>query len=125
MSSGEYKGSVKQADDSNLYLELLIFRLKDLTELYSALLSRYAKVVMDEDLFNTFIAELIVTGLHVYYKLVGTGDRGQFLVNEYKEFEKWFDNITLPKTNIEEQKKVHKFYRLVLRSYDFLGLSRY
>lgn len=121
----EYRGVVKKPNVSTLYLELLIIRLRDLTDLYSGLLSKYAKIVMDEELFNALLSDLIVTSIHVYYKLKGSGDSAKDLVDEFKDFEPWFDDITIPKTDITEQKKVHRLFRLVLKSYDFLGLSNY
>ena len=78
---------------------------------------------MDEELFNTFVSELLVTTAHIYHKLAGSGEKAKDLIEQYDEFLPWLDNITIPKTDVEEQKKIHKLYRLILKTYDFLGLS--
>ena len=81
MMPGEYT-EVQQATSTNLYRDMLILRLKDLTDLYSALLSKYAKITMDEELFNTFVSELLVTTAHIYHKLAGSGEKAKDLIEQ-------------------------------------------
>jgi len=113
----------KQAVETNLYLEMLVLRIKDITDIYSNLLTRYAKITTDEDVFNAFISEMIVVTDHLLAKLEGIGEKAKPLLKEFKEFEPWLDDISIPKIHIEETKKVHKLFRLILRAYDMLGLS--
>ncbi len=121
----EYVQQMKQAVPTNLYRDMLILRLRDLTDLYSGLLSNYAKIVMNDELFNTLLSELLVTTAHVYHKLLGSGDKAKELLKKFEPFLPWLDDITIPKTDVEEQKKVHELFRLILNAYDFLGLSNY
>ena len=122
MMVGEYP-EVQQAVSTNLYRDMLILRSKDLMDLYSGLLAKYAKVTMDEDLFNSFLSELIVIAKEVYYKLKGSGDKAKSLFEKFEPFKPWFYNIMIPKMDVEEQKKVHELYDLIRQAYDFLGLS--
>lgn len=113
----------KQAAETNLYLEMLILRVKDITDIYSNLLTKYAKITTDEEVFNAFLSEMIVVACHLLAKLEGSGEKAKPLLEEFKEFEPWLDDISIPKIKIEETKKVHKLFRLILRAYDLLGLS--
>ena len=115
----------KKADDSNIYGDMLILRIRDISDLYSTLLTKYAKITTDEDVFNMFLSEMIVVADHLLAKLEGIGDKAKPLLKEFEEFQPWLDNIALPKIDIEETKKVHKLFRLILRAYDLLGLSNY
>lgn len=113
----------KQATETNLYLEMLILRIKDITDIYSNLLTKYAKITTDEEIFNAFLSEMIVVTCHLLAKLEGSGEKAKSLIEEFDEYKPWLDDISIPKIKIEETKKVHKLFRLILRSYDFLGLS--
>lgn len=113
----------KRAAETNIYLEMLVFRIKDISDLYSALLTNYAKIATNEDIYNAFLSEMIVVTSHLLAKLEGGGERTRTLLNEFDEFKPWLDDISLPKINLEESKKIHKLFRLILRAYDALGLS--
>lgn len=117
--------TLKQADSTNLYRDMLILRLRDISDLYGALLSKYAKITIDEDVFNSFLSEMIVVSVHLIAKLEGSGEKAKGLLEEFEEFEPWLDDISKPKIELAETKKVHKLFRLILRAYDFLGLSGY
>jgi len=116
---------MKQADESNIYREMLILRMKDISDLYSALLAKYAKLATDEDLVDNVLSEMIVVSSHLIAKLEGSGDKGKQMLEEFNEFAPWLDDISLPKRDIDEAKKIHKLFRLILRAYDLLGLSNY
>lgn len=113
----------KQAAETNLYLEMLVLRIKDITDIYSNLLTKYAKITTDEEVFNAFLSEMLVVTAHLLAKLEGAGDKAKPLLAEFEEFKPWLDDISIPKIKIEETKKVHKLFRLILRAYDMLGLS--
>jgi len=115
----------KQADDTNIYRDMLVLRIKDISDVYSNLLTKYAKIQTDEDVFNAFLSEMIVVSGHLLAKLEGCGDKAKPLLEEFEEFKPWFDDISLPKIDIDETKKVHKLFRLILKAYDLLGLSNY
>ena len=66
---------------------------------------------------------MVVTAAHILAKLEGLGDKAKPLLKEFEEFRPWMDNILKPK-ELNESKKIHKLFRLLLRSYDLLGLSR-
>ena len=117
-----FSTEVKQADSTNLYRDMLIHRLNDLSDYYANLLSSYAKIVMPEELFNAFVSELLVTSAHIYYKLLGSGEKADDLLKKFEPFLPWLDNITIPKVSVDEQKKVHELFRLVIQGYGFLGL---
>lgn len=120
-----YAPTVKRAESTDMYRDMLILRLKDISDLYSALLSKYAKITMDEDLYNSLLSEMIVVAGHLLAKLEGGGEKFQKYLDDFKEFKPWFDDISLPKIDIKEMKKVHKLFRLILRTYDALNLSDY
>src|SRR4030042_5059692 len=115
----------KQADESNIYRDMLVLRMRDITDVYRALLTRYAKVTIDEDIYNEFVAEMIVVTDHLRAKLEGSGDKAKPLLEEFEEFKPWLDDISIPKRDVDEMKKVHRLFRLILRAYDMLGLSIY
>lgn len=117
--------TVKQAESTNLYQDMLILRLKDLSDVYSLLLTQYAKITRDEDLFNAFLSELIVISNHLIAKLEGGGSENQDLLKQFNEYEEWFENIAKPKLDIKEQERVHKLFRLILKAYDSLNISNY
>lgn len=121
----QYTQEMKQADESNIYRDMLILRMKDITDLYSGLLSKYAKLATDEDLSNNFLSEMLVVAAHLIAKLEGSGEKGLALLKEYDEFRPWLDDISIPKRSVDESKKMHKLFRLILKSYDLLGLSNY
>lgn len=121
----QYTQEMKQADESNIYRDMLILRMKDITDLYSALLSKYAKLATDEDLSNSFLSEMLVVAAHLIAKLDGSGDKGLALLKEFDDFRPWLDDISIPKRSVDESKKMHKLFRLILKSYDLLGLSNY
>lgn len=120
-----YTTEMKQADTTNLYRDMMILRFKDASDLYASMLSKYAKMVSDEELFNAFLSELIVIMINVYFKLLGSGEPAKDLIKEFEPYKEWMDDISIPKISIDEQKKVHELYRLIVKSYDFLGLSNY
>jgi hypothetical protein len=120
-----YTQEIKQAEESNIYRDMLILRMKDITDLYSGLLSKYAKLATDEDLSNSFLSEMLVVAAHLIAKLEGSGDKGKPLLSEFDEFRPWLDDISIPKRSVDESKKMHKLFRLILKSYDLLGLSNY
>ena len=115
----------KQADMSNIYRDMLILRMKLISDVYSDLLMGYAKITMDEETFNAFISEMVVITDHLLAKLEGSGDKAKPLLQEFDEFKPWLDDVSIPKREIEERKKVHKLFPLILRAYDMLGLSNY
>ena len=116
---------LQKATGSDIYRDMLIIRLRDISDLYSNLLSKYAKVIMDEDLFNSLISEMVVVAGHLIAKLEGGGEQTKEILKEFEEFSDWFDDIIKPKMDVTEQKKVHKLFRLILRAYNKLGLSSY
>lgn len=120
-----YSQEVKQAEESNIYRDMLILRMKDITDLYSALLSKYAKLATDEELSNSFLSEMLVVAAHLIAKLEGSGEKANPLLSEFDEFRPWLDDISIPKRSVDESKKMHKLFRLILKSYDLLGLSNY
>jgi hypothetical protein len=115
----------KQADESNIYRDMLILRMRDISDVYSDLLMGYAKITINEEVFNAFISEMVVVADHILAKLEGSGEKAQHLLKEFEEFKPWLDDISIPKRDIDEQKKVHRLFRLILRAYDMLGLSNY
>lgn len=121
----EYATEMKQADSTNLYRDIMIIRFRDASDLYASLLSKYAKIGWDEDLFNALLSELIVIMINVYQKLMGSGDKADDIIKEFEPYLGWMDDVSIPKIDIDEQKKVHKLYRLIVRAYDLLGFSNY
>jgi hypothetical protein len=113
----------KQAEQTNLYLEMLILDIRDISKLYGLLLTKYAKITTDEEIFNEFLAYSLVAVSHILAKLEGSGEKATTLLKEFEEFQPWLDDISIPKLNIEETKKIHKLFRLILKSYDLLGIS--
>lgn len=116
---------LKQADVKSQYLEMLILHLDELTILYRNLLIQYAKSTIDEELFDKCISETVVLIDHLLPKLEGGGDSTAELVEEFKEFEGWTNNILLPKGRVEERKKLHKAFKLIIKAYNVLGLTKY
>ena len=113
----------KLAKETNIYLEMLVLRIRDISDLYSSLLTKYAKITTDEDVYNALLSEMIVVMAHLLAKLEGCGEKAKPLLNDFEEFRPWLDDISKPKINTEESKKIHKLFRLILRAYDVLGLS--
>lgn len=116
---------LKQATVTNQYRDILILHLDALTIMYRDVLRDYAKSVIDEERFNECLTEMIVILDHLYPKLEGGGERTKFLLKEFDDFISWTENVMIPKINIEEQKKLHRLYKLILKAYDVLGLSNY
>jgi len=116
---------LKQADMTNQYRDILILHLDALSILYRNVLRDYAKSVMDEDKYNDCLSEMIVIMDHLYPKLEGGGDRTKDLLKQFNEFINWTENIIIPKAQIEERKKLHQVYKLILKAYDVLGLSNF
>lgn len=102
---------------------MMIIRFRDVSDLYGSLLSKYAKFGWDEDLFNTFLAELVVVAINVYHKLKGSGDKAKDLIDEFQPYLPWMDDISIPKIDVKEQIKVHQLYRLIVKSYEKLGFT--
>jgi hypothetical protein len=117
--------AVKYADDYADYRLSLIIMLDDLSRYYALLLETYAKACENKELFRQCVSKMIVLMYHVLPKLEGGGNRFKDLLSEFKEFEPWMTNILLPVHDIEEGKKIHKLFRLILRSFDVLNLSSY
>ena len=113
----------KQAEPTNLYLELLIKKSEEIWNLYQELLTDYAKLTKDEELFNAFISAMIVYTDQIIAKLEGSGDKAKSLLGEFEDFKSWLDDISVPKLSIEETKKVHKLYRLITKANELLGIS--
>jgi len=121
----KYTPEMKLAEESNIYRDILLLRMRDLSDLYSALLSKYAKFTTDEDLFNSVLSEMVVISSHLIAKLQGGGDNAKEILHQFDEFLPWLDDISIPKRDIDETKKIHKLFRLILKAYDLLGLSNY
>lgn len=116
-------GELKQAEETQQYRDMLILHLDALTIMYRDLLKSYAKITIDENLYNETLAEMVVIMNNLTPKLDGGGKRTEGLRKEFEEFDCWCDDILIPKKDVEESKKLHKLYRLILRAYDVLGVS--
>ena len=116
---------IKQADVSKLYLENLILHLDALTILYRELLRDYTQVKMDEINYNKCLTEMVVVMIHLLPKLEGGGAGTEPLYKDFAEYETWSENILIAKLDIEERKKIHKLFKLIIKAYDVLGISRY
>ena len=58
-------------------------------------------------------------------KLKGSGSNTDELLKKLEEYVPWTENILLPKVEIEERRKVHTLFKLIIEAYDVLGLSKY
>lgn len=118
-----YNQEMKRADDMDFFRDMMVLHLDALTILYRDLLKQYAKLSMDDDLFNETVSEMVVISNHLLVKLNGSGTRCEALIAEFEAFQPWFDNILIPKADVEEMKKIHLLFRLIIKAYDMLGLS--
>ena len=113
------------ANVTTQYRDILILHLDALTIMYRDLLREYARGSANERKFNDTLSEMLVIYDHLYPKLEGGGQKTEALLKEFREFEAWTENIIIPKSDIEERKKLHRIFKLILKAYDVLGLSRY
>jgi hypothetical protein len=125
MPPNQYMQEMKQAEESNFFLAEMSIRRKDVSDMYGAVLGKYAKLATDEDLVNTLISEMIVVTCNLIIKLESGNDTAKQLLKDFDEFTPWLDDISLPKRDLAEAKKIHKLYRLILKAYDLLGLSNF
>ena len=113
----------KQAEESNEYHSMLIAHLDALSVLYFKVQCDYAKSTRSEETFNHCLAERIVITDHIIPKLEGGGEKTRELLEEFKKFSDWTENILIPKIKNEESKRVHKLFKLIIKAYDKLGLT--
>jgi hypothetical protein len=125
MMVAQFAQEMKRVDDADYFKDMMILHLDALTILYRDLLKGYAKLTLDENLFNETVSEMIVIMNHLNVKLEGCGDKTKDIVRELNEFSSWADDILIPKKDIVQMKRIHKLFRLILKAYDILGLSNY
>lgn len=81
-------------------------------------------MAVDENLFNECLAEMVIIMDHLLPKLKGGGKQTDSLVRSFESFKEWRYNILTPKIDVNETKKIHDAFNLILEAYDRLGLSR-
>jgi len=116
---------LQQAAVTTQYRDILILHLDVLTVSYRDLLRHYAQGSADETMFNDCLTEMIVILDHLHPKLEGGGQKTEALLEQFKEFASWTENIMIPKANMDQRTKMHKLFKLIVKAYDVLGLSRY
>lgn len=103
------------------YGEDLLEYLRELTRAYTFFMEEKLKLHYDEELFTECIASMVVIMSHLLPKLEGGGTKTEKLYKEMKTYEHWMDDLMIPK--LKEREKVNELWRLILKSYDTLGLS--
>jgi len=113
---------VKRAEIRD-YDETLRDYIDDLTLLYEAMLTKWAKYEADDELVNATLAKMIAITGHLLPQLDSGGDKWKSLRSEFVPYESWLDSIQIPKTIDEEADKIPGLYKLILKAYHKLGLT--
>jgi hypothetical protein len=119
----QYRTEAAKAVDTADYRLSLIISLEDMSKIYSEYLNHLAKVSEDKELTRKCVCMMVVLMNHLLPKLQGGGQKWGPLLEEFAEFNSWSDNILNPLNNVNELKKVHKLFRLILKAYDVLNIS--
>jgi len=119
----QYRTEAAKAVDTADYRLSLIISLEDMSKTYSEYLNHLAKISEDKELTRRCVCMMVVLMNHLLPKLQGGGQKWASMLDEFKEFEAWTDNILIPLNNVHELKKVHKFFKLIVRTYDVLNIS--
>lgn len=125
MTDGNESWGLQRAEETYQYRELLIYHLDKLTLLFGDYLANEARGTRDESLFNNMLSEMLVLVAHLYPKIQGGGKKTELLLEEFKEFVPWLEDIKKPKAFLKERMKIPALFRLIIRAYDVLGLSNY
>jgi hypothetical protein len=103
------------------YGEDLLEYLRELSRAYQFFMEEKLKLHYDEELFTECIASMVVIMSHLLPKLEGGGIKTEKLYKEMCKFEPWIDDLMVPK--LKERERVNDLWKLILKSYDTLGLS--
>jgi len=120
---GGYPTEAYKAVDTLDYRLSLIISLEDMSKVYSEYRVHLAKVSEDKELTRKCVCMLMTLMDHLLPKLEGGGEKWKDLLKEFEEFKVWSDNILIPLNDVDELKKVHKLWRLILKAYDVLNIS--
>ena len=117
----EFSPEFNRAEGRRGYSDDLLEMLQELTRAYQFFMEEKLKLHYDEELFTECIASMVVIMSHLLPKLEGGGVKTERLYKEMKKFEAWIDDLMVPK--LKERERVNDLWRLILKSYDTLGLS--
>lgn len=117
-----YDSEFKRAEEAPDYRNDLIADLRELNQGWRFFLDEKAKLHYDEELFSECITLMVVIIAQLLPKLEGGGAKTEKLFTLMKPYEKWLDDVMIPK--LREREKVGELYKLIIRGYDLLGLTQ-
>lgn len=118
-----FDSEFKRADETPGYKDDLVGDFRELNKGWRFFLDEKAKLHYDEELFTECISLMVVIVAQILPKLRGGGAKTEALYNEMKPYERWLDDIMIPK--LRERDKVGLLYKLIVRGYDLLGLTQF
>jgi hypothetical protein len=120
---GDQYAQVAKAVDTADYRYGLIICLEDLRRTRVDYLNHLGKVSEDKELTRKYVCMLVTVMDELLPKIKGGDTKWKDIIEEFKEFESWSDNILTPLNDTNELMKLHKFHRLIVRVYDVLNIS--
>lgn len=114
---------MEQASATDQYRANMTRYFDELTQIYEVLLQGMLSGRPNLPLVDGCISKMITIMVHLLPKIIGAGEPMKDLVTEFKKYENWMKNPSLPKTSKVEADKIPELFFLIVQAYDRIGLS--
>jgi hypothetical protein len=125
MDEGMYPEEIELAgaDATDKYKTYLIDSLIELTQISENVMVNMLQGRADWQVTNAYISRLVHLAIHLYPKLIGSGDKAKDLLEKFNEFKPWFFDPTIPLNSPEEGNRIPELFLLIREAYERFNLT--